>query len=347
MPEARHAAVLGMSRIAVSASEVDPEMTTEIAAALGSLTLDADPHVATAAQTELERLVTRGAGPAPTPQPPADSPPEPERRRPWLGWAVAGLIAVAAVVLGVALLTDRLGPDVTVTTASTVTVTTPEVQTTELPPDGIWPDGQNWIDSGVVLAAGDQVLIEAEGEATHDGTDPYGPDGDPRPEEKGANLPELARKRTTTRWWDVSVRTTRRSWSANSSHSPPTTREPCISVSTTWVWRTTRASTSSTSPLPDRDQPAADGGGELQDGRLHFGTAAAALHRDGVDDVEVSDDDLELGPDIVGLKRLVADAGYVGHPAPVLLESGLDPIPNPWKARSGRPRRSGPDRRRG
>ena len=192
LPEARHAAVLGMSRIAVSASEIDPEMTTEIAAALGSLTLDADPHVATAAQTELERLVTRGAGPTTTPQAPADSPPEPEKRRPWLGWAVAGLIAVTAVVLGVALLTDSLEPDVTVTTASTVTVTTPEVQTTELPPDGIWPEGQNWIDSGVVLAAGDQVLIEAEGEATHDGTDPYGPDGDPRPEKKGANLPELA-----------------------------------------------------------------------------------------------------------------------------------------------------------
>ena len=143
-----------------------------------------------------------------------------------------------------------------VTTASTVTVTTPEVQTTELPPDGIWPDGQNWIDSGVVLAAGDQVLIEAEGEATHDGPTPTAPTEIPGPRRRG-RISRNWRKRTTTHWWDVSVRTTRRSWSANSSHSPPTTREPCISVSTTWAWRTTRASTSSTSPLPDRDQPPA------------------------------------------------------------------------------------------
>jgi uncharacterized caspase-like protein len=201
LPEARHAAILAMSRIALSAPDVDPEMTTEIAAALGSLTLDADPEVALAAQTELERL-TRGGEPAPSPAKPQQPPQKPDDRRKWLGWAVAGVLAVAATVLGVALLTDRFGPDevggVSVTTSvvqtapTTVTVPAPETVTVEVPPNGIWPDGQNWIDTGIVLQSGDEVSIEAEGEATHDGTSTSGPEGDPDSTKRGANLPELS-----------------------------------------------------------------------------------------------------------------------------------------------------------
>lgn len=204
LPEARLAAVLAMSRIAWSAADVDPETTTEIAAALGSLTLDADPEVARAAQTELDRLVTKGPEPGSSSDQSEPPPPEPERQRTWLGWAVAGVLAVAAVVLGVALLTDRPGPEeiagasvtasVPDTNPATVptTVTVPAPVLVEVPPNEIWQPRQPWIDTGITLASGDQVLIEAEGEASHDGADLFGPDGDPRPERRGPNLPELA-----------------------------------------------------------------------------------------------------------------------------------------------------------
>ncbi|MGH8873084.1 MAG: hypothetical protein ACRDWS_14060, partial [Acidimicrobiia bacterium] len=202
LPEARHAAVMAMSRIAVSATEVDPGIATEIAAALGSLTLDADPRVAQAAQTELERLVT-GPGPSPVV---AESPPrKSQARRIWLGWAVAGILAVTATVLSVMLLADRFQPDevggITVTSAANAATSTavtrsstlpaPLVHSVEVPPDGVWPGQVNWIDTGIRLERGDLVEIVAVGEATHEGTVWSGPDGDPEPGRRRFNLPEL------------------------------------------------------------------------------------------------------------------------------------------------------------
>jgi len=194
LPEARHAAVLAMSRIAVSASESAPELKTEIAAALGPLTLDADPHVALAAQTELDRLVTKEARPpqlsTAEPVPPRG---RPETLRPLMGWALAAILAVTASMLGVVILTDGDQPNevggISVTPgtddpAPTLgtpqsTLPAPVVETIDVPPDGAWPGQANWIDTGITLEVGERIEIDAEGEATHDGGASWsGPNGD-------------------------------------------------------------------------------------------------------------------------------------------------------------------------